>query len=75
MARAYAVGAGTQTLTQGIGEALSGTGELSTALSLSAGWVITSLCVVMPTAVAGGKCVPEVGHDVDHVPAVGSGVK
>ncbi len=42
MIRAYAlaVGAGTQTVTQGVGEALFGTGELSTALSMSAGWVI-----------------------------------
>lgn len=42
MIRAYAlaVGAGTQTVTQGVGEALFGTGELSTALSMSAGWGI-----------------------------------
>jgi uncharacterized membrane protein len=42
MIRAYAlaVGAGTQAFTQGVGEALFGTGELSTALSVSAGWVI-----------------------------------
>jgi uncharacterized membrane protein len=42
MIRAYAlaVGAGTQVFTQGVGEALFGTGELSTALSVSAGWVI-----------------------------------
>ena len=42
MIRAYAlaVGAGTQTLTQGVGETLVGTGELSTAVSMSAGWVI-----------------------------------
>jgi uncharacterized membrane protein len=42
MIRAYAlaVGAGTQVFTQGVGEALFGTGELSTALSMSAGWVI-----------------------------------
>ena len=42
MIRAYAlaVGAGTQAFTQGVGEALFGTGELSTALSMSAGWVI-----------------------------------
>jgi uncharacterized membrane protein len=45
MIRAYAlaVGAGTQTFTQGVGEALFGTGELSTALSMSAGWVINVL--------------------------------
>jgi uncharacterized membrane protein len=44
MIRAYAlaVGAGTQTLTQGIGEALFGTGDLSTALSISSGWVINA---------------------------------
>lgn len=42
MIRAYAlaVGAGTQTVTQGVGEAIFGTGELSTALSMSAGWGI-----------------------------------
>jgi uncharacterized membrane protein len=42
MIRAYAlgVGAGTQAFTQGIGEALFGTGDLSTALSISSGWMI-----------------------------------
>ena len=42
MVRAYAlgVGAGTQAFTQGIGEALFGTGDLSTAVSMIAGWVI-----------------------------------
>lgn len=42
MIRAYAlaVGAGTQIFTQGIGEGMFGTGELSTALSVSAGWAI-----------------------------------
>ena len=45
MVRAYAlaVGAGTQTLTQGIGEALFGTGDLSTAASMASGWVINVL--------------------------------
>ncbi|MPZ95402.1 MAG: DUF2306 domain-containing protein [Propionibacteriales bacterium] len=44
MVRAYAlaVGAGTQVLTQGIGEALFGTSDLSTALSISSGWVINA---------------------------------
>jgi uncharacterized membrane protein len=44
MIRAYAlaVAAGTQTVTQGIGGGLFGTGELSTGLSLSAGWVINA---------------------------------
>jgi len=44
MIRAYAlaVGAGTQAFTQGIGEALFGTGELSTALSIGSGWVINA---------------------------------
>ncbi|HLL65922.1 MAG TPA: DUF2306 domain-containing protein [Micromonosporaceae bacterium] len=44
MIRAYAlaVGAGTQTLTQGIGEGLFGTSDLSTALSLSSAWVINA---------------------------------
>lgn len=42
MIRAYAlaVGAGTQTITQGIGEAVFGTGDLSTAISVGSGWVI-----------------------------------
>jgi uncharacterized membrane protein YozB (DUF420 family) len=42
MIRAYAlaVAAGTQAFTQGIGEATFGTSDLSTALSVSAGWVI-----------------------------------
>lgn len=44
MIRAYAlaVAAGTQTLTQGIGEGLFGTTELSTGLSVSAGWVVNA---------------------------------
>jgi uncharacterized membrane protein len=42
MMRAYALalGAGTQTLTQGIGEAVFGTSDLSTAISVGSGWVI-----------------------------------
>ena len=42
MIRAYAlaVAAGTQVFTQGIGEGLFGASELSTALSVSSGWVI-----------------------------------
>ena len=44
MIRAYAlaVAAGTQAFTQGIGEALFGTRDLSTALSVSSGWVINA---------------------------------
>jgi uncharacterized membrane protein len=44
MIRAYAlaVAAGTQVFTQGIGEALFGTSDLSTALSVSSGWVINA---------------------------------
>ncbi|WP_433166337.1 DUF2306 domain-containing protein [Kribbella sp. CA-247076] len=44
MIRAYAlaVAAGTQVFTQGVGEGAFGTGELSTALSVSAGWVINA---------------------------------
>jgi uncharacterized membrane protein YozB (DUF420 family) len=44
MIRAYAlaVAAGTQTFTQGIGEGLFGTTDLSTGLSVSAGWVINA---------------------------------
>jgi uncharacterized membrane protein len=42
MARAYALalGAGTQVMTLGIGKALFGTGDLTTALMLGAGWGI-----------------------------------
>ena len=42
MIRAYAlaVGAGTQTFTQGIGTAVFGTNDLSIALSLTSGWLI-----------------------------------
>lgn len=45
MIRAYALAAaaGTQTLTQGLGEGLFGTTELSTALSVGAGWVVNAL--------------------------------
>ncbi|GIF76869.1 DUF2306 domain-containing protein [Asanoa siamensis] len=45
MIRAYAlaVGAGTQVLTQGIGEPLFGTGDLSTALCVGAGWVVNAI--------------------------------
>jgi uncharacterized membrane protein len=44
MIRAYALalGAGTQTITQGVGEGLFGTGDLSTALSLTAGWAFNA---------------------------------
>lgn len=44
MIRAYAlaVAAGTQAFTQGTGEALFGTSELSTAVSVSSGWVINA---------------------------------
>jgi hypothetical protein len=42
MVRGYAlgVGAGTQAFTQGVGEALFGTGDLSTAVSIGAGWAM-----------------------------------
>ena len=42
MTRAYALalGAGTQVFTQGIGNAVFGTSELTTDLSLGAGWAI-----------------------------------
>jgi len=45
MIRAYALGlgAGTQAFTEGIGEALFGTGDLSKAISLGSGWVINAL--------------------------------
>jgi hypothetical protein len=44
MIRAYALGlgAGTQTITQGIGEGLFGTGSLSTALSMGSAWAINA---------------------------------
>ncbi|MEV5412923.1 DUF2306 domain-containing protein [Thermopolyspora sp. NPDC052614] len=44
MIRAYAlaVAAGTQAFTQGIGEGIFGTSDLSTGLSVSAGWVINA---------------------------------
>ncbi|TCC19694.1 DUF2306 domain-containing protein [Kribbella speibonae] len=44
MMRAYALGlgAGTQVFTQGVGQAVFGTGEVSTALSVSAGWVVNA---------------------------------
>jgi uncharacterized membrane protein len=44
MIRAYAlaVAAGTQTFTQGIGEGVFGIDDVSTALSVSAGWVINA---------------------------------
>jgi uncharacterized membrane protein len=44
MIRAYAlaVAAGTQVFTQGIGEAIFGTSELSTAVSVTSGWVINA---------------------------------
>jgi uncharacterized membrane protein len=45
MMRAYALGlgAGTQALTEGIGEALLGTTDLSKAVSLGSGWVINAI--------------------------------
>lgn len=44
MMRAYALGlgAGTQVFTQGVGQAVFGAGEVSTALSISAGWVLNA---------------------------------
>lgn len=44
MIRAYAlaVAAGTQTITEGVGEGLFGTSDLSTAVSVSSGWVINA---------------------------------
>jgi uncharacterized membrane protein len=45
MIRAYALGlgAGTQAFTEGIGEALFGTGDLSTGISVASGWVINAV--------------------------------
>ena len=44
MIRAYAlaVGAGTQTVTQGVGEAWFGTGDLSIALAMTSAWLINA---------------------------------
>jgi hypothetical protein len=44
MIRAYAlaVSAGTQVFNQGVGEALLGTGDLRTAVSVGSGWVINA---------------------------------
>ncbi|TCC64083.1 DUF2306 domain-containing protein [Kribbella pittospori] len=44
MIRAYAlaIAAGTQTITEGVGEGLFGTSDLSTALSVSSGWLINA---------------------------------
>lgn len=45
MIRAYALGlgAGTQIFTQGFGEAIFGTGDLSTGMSISAGWAVNAV--------------------------------
>jgi uncharacterized membrane protein len=45
MIRGYALGlgAGTQVFTQGIGEALFGTSDLSTGISVASGWVINAV--------------------------------
>jgi hypothetical protein len=45
MVHAYAlgVGAGTQAFTQGIGEALFGTSDVSTAISVGSGWAINAV--------------------------------
>ncbi|HEX5205013.1 DUF2306 domain-containing protein [Paractinoplanes rhizophilus] len=55
MIRAYALGlgAGTQTVTQGVGEAAFGAGDLSTALSMTAAWVINA--AVAEWVIARGK--------------------
>lgn len=44
MVRAYALGLGasSQTVTQGIGEGIFGTSDISTGLSISAGWVVNA---------------------------------
>ncbi|MEV0285406.1 hypothetical protein AB0H36_14950 [Kribbella sp. NPDC050820] len=44
MIRAYAlsVAAGTQVFTQGLGEAFFGTTDLSTAISISSGWLLNA---------------------------------
>lgn len=42
-AYALALGAGTQVFTEGLGEAVLGTGDLSKAVSLAAGWIINAV--------------------------------
>lgn len=67
MIRAYAlaVAAGTQTFTQGIGGALFGTGDLSTALSLTAGWVLNAVVaeIVIRRPQGGRRAVVAVAGD------------
>lgn len=67
MIRAYAlaVAAGTQTFTQGFGNALFGTGDLSTALSLTAGWVLNAVVaeVVVRRPRAGRRAAVAVAGD------------
>jgi hypothetical protein len=64
MIRAYALGlgAGTQIFTEGFGEAALGTGDLSKAVSLSAGWIINALvaewAIRRPSAVTLGRHAP-----------------
>ena len=44
MIRAYALalGAGTQTITEGVGEGVVGTGDLSKALSMGSAWLLNA---------------------------------
>lgn len=64
MTRAYALGlgAGTQGFTLGFGEAVFGTGELSTALLLGAGWGDQRGCCRAGHSQADGPSDPNSGH-------------
>ncbi|MGQ0573798.1 MAG: DUF2306 domain-containing protein [Pseudonocardia sp.] len=62
MIRAYAlaVAAGTQVFTQGIGEAVFGTSDLSTALSVGSGWLINAAVAEWIIRRRPGRSAPKV---------------
>jgi uncharacterized membrane protein len=68
MTRAYALalGAGTQVFTQGIGEPIFGTGELTNALLLGAGWAINlavaEYVIRWPRSRRPSRAPAEIGH-------------
>ena len=72
MIRAYAlaVGAGTQAFTQGVGEAIFGTSDLSTALSISSGWVINA--AVAEWVIRRSSARPARREARTHAPLVGA---
>lgn len=75
MIRAYAlaVGAGTQVLTQGVGEALFGTGELSTAVSVSAGWAINLAVAEWVIRRPGTRHASRRTHQAHPIPSIPGG--